>query len=309
MFTEQFISCDDSVIKYYKWMPESEPKAVIQISHGMMEHALRYEYFAQKLTDAGFAVYANDHRGHGKTAGNIEYSGFFCSKNGWNNVVDDMFQLNNIIKKDFPEKKIILFGHSMGSLLSRHFAFKYPNAFDGLILSGTGYNPSILVNSGKILASIVSLFKGNKYRSKLLHKLSILKYNENFKPVKTDFDWLSRDEKEVEKYIKDNFCGFVCTTSFYKDLFFGIKQIQKKKNIDKMNKKTPLLIVSGEKDAVGDFSNGVRKVKKAFEKANIENITLKLYPNNRHELINEYDKNQFIDDILRWIKNEIKALN
>jgi alpha-beta hydrolase superfamily lysophospholipase len=198
-------------------------KGAVQIAHGMAEHAGRYERFADALTKAGYAVYANDHRGHGKTAGSQKEVGYFADENGWEKVVDDMHTLTGIIKKECPKKPFFLFGHSMGSFLSRHYSMLYAKELTGLVLSGTGGDPGALGKIGLFIATIEAKLKGKKAKSEMMNKLSFGAFNGAFKPNRTDYDWLSRDNAEVDKYISDPWCGAVFTAGFFCDLLGGIK--------------------------------------------------------------------------------------
>ena len=296
-----FISEPEKEIKYLRWLPDTKAKAVLQIMHGMAEHAARYDEFAHFLNEKGIAVYANDHRGHGATAGSIENAGFFANTNGWNIVVQDCKKLTDIIKKENPGIPIFILGHSMGSLIARSYISRFTDELNGVILSGTSYNPSILLMFGKAVANIQHFFAGKKHRSTLLDALSFGNFNIKFKPSRTKFDWLNRDEKQVDLYIKDEYCGFVCTTSFYSDMFSGIINIQKKKIIQHISKKLPVYIISGEMDAVGNFTKGVKKIYELLKNYGIKDITIKLYKDDRHEILNELNKEEVYNDILIWL--------
>ncbi|MGD0709840.1 MAG: alpha/beta hydrolase [Bacteroidales bacterium] len=292
-------------IYYYKWTCKNKAVAAIQIVHGMAEHAFRYNDFANFLTNNNIIVYANDHRGHGLTAGTLEETGYFADKNGWEITTEDIQQLTAIIKKENPEIPLFILGHSMGSLLVRNYFNKYPEEINGLILSGTSYNPSYLLVFGKVLASMQKIISGKKHRSMLLDKLSFGKYNSSFKPNRTKFDWLSRDDTQVDNYVNDSFCGFVCTTSFYSDLFGGILKIQKKSFLRLTPKNIPVLIVSGENDPVGNFTKGVNKVYNIYKNQGIRDINAVFYKDSRHEILNEINKDEVYTFLLSWIHNYI----
>ncbi len=298
---------DGVIIYYYRWLPEEESqiKGIVQIAHGMAEHALRYERFAQFLTQHGFVVFASDHRGHGKTAGPFENSGFFAQENGWNLVVNDIHNLTNIIKDTYKGKPIFLFGHSMGSFLSRSFLFDFGNEIKGVILSGTGGDPGIMGKIGRLIAKYESNKKGKRHRSILLNKLSFGSFNNAFKPNRTDFDWLSRDNAEVDKYIKDEYCGFVCTSGLFVDLLTGIIEIHKKENLIKMPKNLPVYFMSGEKDPVGNNAKGVNQVAMMFQKAGLNDVNVKIYTEGRHEMLNEINRTDVFEDILFWLESKL----
>lgn len=291
-------------IQCFRWTCKSKPIAVVQIIHGMAEHAARYDDFANFLVKNNIAVYANDHRGHGLTAGTVENTGFFAERNGWEIATENVYQLTESIKNDFPDISVFLLGHSMGSLIARTYIAKYPDAVNGVILSGTSYNPSLLLGFGKLVANIQCMFAGKKHRSKLLDTLSFGKFNDKFKPARTKFDWLSRDEKQVDNYVNDPYCGFICTTSFYKDLFNGILNIQKRSTFEKYKKDLPLFLISGEMDAVGNFTEGVKKVYNMFKSSGINDIEIKFYSAGRHEILNEINNKEVYIDVLNWLNTK-----
>lgn len=291
-------------IQCYRWTCKNKPHAILQIVHGMAEHAARYDDFASFLSNNNIAVYAHDQRGHGLTAGTIENTGFFAEKNGWELAVNNVYELTERIETDYPDIPVFLLGHSLGSLIARDYIAKYPAAMKGTILSGTSYNPSFLLSFGRLVADIQCLFSGKKHRSKLLDSLSFGKFNEKFRPARTKFDWLSRDEQQVDTYVNDPFCGFICSCSFYDDMFIGILNIQKKGIIEKYNEKMPLLLMSGSNDPVGNFTSGVKKVFDMLKLSGIEDVELKFYNDGRHEMLNEINKEEVYNDILIWLNTK-----
>lgn len=302
-----FNSSDNIKIFAYKWMPDetSAIRGIIQIAHGMAEHAGRYERFAEVLTNAGYAVLANDHRGHGKTAGSQDKIGYFADENGWDNVVEDMHILTGIIKKENPNKPLFLFGHSMGSFLSRHYSMLYSDDLSGLILSGTGGDPGVIGKIGLFIAKIDAKLNGKKAKSEIMNKLSFGTFNRAFKPNRTDYDWLSRDATEVDKYINDPWCGAVFTAGFFCDLLKGIGYINKKENIAKILKNLPIYIFSGTKDPVGANTTGVVQVYDSFKKAGIENVEMRFYADGRHEMLNEINRDEVFKDVVSWLNKHI----
>ncbi len=303
--TFSFETPDREKIFVYKWLPDNEIKAVVQIAHGMAEHARRYEEFAKFLTDNSIAVYANDHRGHGNTAGDLDKLGYFADKNGWELVLKDMNRLTHIIKQEHPDKPIFLLGHSMGSLFARAYMVKYPNEISGVILSGTSGEGGLLVSLGKTIAKLQGTFTHPKKQSQLLNDMTFKDYNKAFKPAKTDFDWLSRDEKVVQDYINDPYCGQVVSNRFYYDMLSLIQFINKDSSYTNAPKDMPVLMFSGENDPVGNFGKGVKKVYNKYKKAGVKDITLKLYPEGRHEMLNETNRSEVYNDVLQWINSKI----
>jgi len=280
-------------------------KAIVQISHGMAEHSARYEEFAEVLTGSGIGVYANDHRGHGRTAGSIENVGFFAEKNGWELVVDDMHLLTKEINKSHPNVPFFLFGHSMGSFLSRDYVTSFGNEVDGLILSGTAADPGPLGYLGIFISKLSGQIFGKRSKSYIMDKLSFVAFNGKFKPNRTRFDWLSRDEEQVDKYIIDPYCGGVFSAGFFYDMLRGIKKIHKKKNIDSVPEFLPMFFISGEKDPVGNNTRGVKKVIDMYVRSGIKNIDFKFYPNARHEILNEINREEVYEDITNWIGEKL----
>ena len=305
--TFSFKALDGTQIFTYRWMPDkdSDIKGAVQIAHGMAEHAARYERFAGALTKAGYTVHANDHRGHGKTAGTQDKVGYFADEKGWEKVVEDMHTLTGIIKKEQPHKPFFLFGHSMGSFLSRHYSMLYASELSGLVLSGTGGDPGAVGKAGLFIARMDAKFHGKKAKSNIMNKLSFGAFNGAFKPNRTDYDWLSRDNAEVDKYINDPWCGAVFTAGFFCDMLEDIGYINKKENIAKIPKNLPIYIFSGAKDPVGANTKGVTQVYNTLKNAGIVDLTLKFYEEGRHETLNEINREEVFTDVIAWLNKHI----
>lgn len=300
-----FKAKDQQDIFVYQWSPSSDAVGVIQIAHGMAEHAGRYQRFAEYLTGKGFIVYANDHRGHGKTAGSLEKVGFFAQKNGWHLVTDDLKQLTDMIAEQNPGLPIFLLGHSMGSLLIRTYLTKYHENIKGVILSGTSGESGFMVKMGKMVSKILASVKGKKAPCKMLDQMSFGKFNQSFKPNRTKFDWLSRDEAEVDKYIDDPYCGAVFSTQFFNDMLSGVDYNNQAENIAKIPKDMAVYFIAGSLDPVGEKGEGVKRVFNGYQKAGIKDVELKLYPEARHEILNETNKQEVYQDITNWISKRI----
>jgi len=302
-----FSSSENISVNTNKWLPDEglHIKGVIQLAHGMAEYAERYAHFAEFLTQHGFLVYANDHRGHGKTAVNESEIGYFSSENGWFKVVDDMYALTKIIKQEYPSLPVFIFGHSMGSFLTRTYICKYPKAINGVILSGTGGNPGIIRHIAKLIVFVCKNFKGKKARVKLLDTMSFGAFNKKIKSPKTAFDWLNTDESEVRKYIEDPLCGALFTVKFFDDLLTGLGFIFRKKNMRNIPLHLPILLISGSEDPVGDFGKGVKSSFKIYKKLGIKDINMTLYPEMRHEIVNEQKKEIVFNDVLAWLNKHI----
>ena len=298
-----FISTNEKQIFAMKWFEKdnTKPQAIIQIAHGMAEHIERYDDFAKTLVSKGFFVYGNDHRGHGKTSGSVDNLGYFADENGWNLVVDDMHKLTTIIKEENPNVPIFILGHSMGSFLSRAYIQLYSNDIKGVILSGTGGNPGLLGHLGIFLAKQEIRKKGKRAKSEKLDNLSFGNFNKSFAPTRTNFDWLSRDTKSVDKYIEDSLCGTIFTSGFFYDFLVGLKDLNKRNNINKISKELPIYLISGDKDPVGNNTKGVLQAYNSYKKASIKDVQYKFYKDARHEILNETNKEEVYNDIIDWI--------
>ena len=288
-----------------KCVPDSKPRAAVQIAHGIAEHIDRYRPFMEFLADNGFVVAGNDHLGHGKSIRVPEEQGFFAEKDGWWRVVDDMDKLHDIMSNEYPELPYVLFGHSMGSFLTRTYLIKHPDKYDGVILSGTGHQSPALVLGGNAAASIMAKLNGAMGDGAKLDSLAFGTYLNKIENPRTKFDWLSRDTEQVDKYIADPLCGFVGKIGLYRDMMQGIKFITDKKNIAQMNKEKPVYFMSGDGDPVGDYGKGVERAYKAFCDAGLHDVFMRLYPGGRHEMLNETNKEQVYQDILRWLNEKI----
>lgn len=288
-------SCD---IRCRLWIPE-EVRAAVQIVHGMAEHIDRYADFAMFLAENGVLVYGQDLAGHGKSVGQGGQLGYFCDENGWDALLKDMRTLFDSIKRENPAIPFILFGHSMGSFLARTYAGRDGADFDAYVFSGTaGKNPALGI--AKWLARREIKKNGGREPSQTLHKLSFGAYNRAFSPARTGFEWLSRDEKQVDKYVADPLCGFAFTARGMRDLFDGLSEISSAawaKNVP--NK--PILLLSGDCDPVGAKGKGVKQVHHLL-KATGHDAEIKLYEGGRHEMLNELNRDEVYRDVLLFIE-------
>lgn len=299
-----FTSSDGTEINVYKWTPkEEEIKGIVQISHGMAETAIRYERFAKVLNQNGYIVYANDHRGHGNTAENIESLGYLGDNDGFNLLIGDIAKLSDIIREENGDLRIYLFSHSMGSFAAQRYIMDFKDKIDGLVLSGSNGEQGFTLNIARTIAKIEMLIRGRKGKSKLMNTLSFGAYNKKFKPEKTGSEWLSRDEEEVKKYIEDPYCGTIFPTSFYYDFLESLQYIEDENNFKKIPKDLPILIISGEEDPVGDSGKGLKKLYNRYKEAGVKDLAIKLYPGARHEILNEINRNEVMDDVVNWLDN------
>lgn len=293
---------DGQVIHVYKWEPEEGKIGAIQLVHGSCEHAGRYEAFGEFMAQNGYIVYANDHRGHGLSAQSKEELGYFGEKEGWSLIVEDLQEINRMIKLENGGLKVIMLGHSMGSFLARHYGILHGEELNGLIATGTSHNPRLLLKLGKYFAEM-DIKKGNiKRRNMFLNKLSYESFNDKFKPNRTKQDWLTRDERIIDAFLMDELCGFVFTSGGFRDMFDGLLFITDENNIRTTPKNLPILLLSGKDDPVGDYGKMVIRAYEKYKEAGIENIDIKLYAGMRHEILNEVGKEEVYSDILSWIE-------
>ena len=288
--------------------PDKPPKAVVQIAHGIAEHISRYDPFMFFLAENGYVAAGNDHLGHGLSAENEDGLGIFDTQNGWTYAVDDMKALRDQVRQEFHDIPYIFFGHSMGSFLTRTYLIRYPDQYDAAILSGTGQQSPALINAGFFAANLLTLLRGPGADGKLLNDMAFGSYCKKIDNPRTPFDWLSTNEENVDRYIADPLCGFVAKCSMYRDMMGGLKFLTKQSNIDKMNKDAPIYFMSGAEDPVGDYGAGVEKAYRAFCDAGLHDVTMKLYPGGRHEMLNETNREEVMQDILAWLDQRVDSL-
>ena len=282
------------------WQPDGEPKAVLQLSHGMIEFIERYEGLAQYLNEQDILVIGNDHLGHGHTAGRDEDLGYFCPEHMSETVVKDLHTVTEYAKKEYPGISYFLLGHSMGSFMARRYLMTYGDELTGAILCGTGEQTSATLFAGKTAAGILGAFKGQRYRSEFIRKTSFKGYNDRFEK-RTENDWLTKDQSIVDWYNGHKFCTFGFTINGYKTLFEVLTYIQKQENYNKIPKNLPVYMIAGEDDPVGNYGEGVKHIYQQYKDSGIKDISIKLYPNDRHEILNELDKETVYADVADWI--------
>lgn len=301
-----FRSIDQTAIYGYKWWrKDQEIKGIVQISHGMAETASRYKRFADSLTANGFIVYANDHRGHGKTAQNIESLGYLGETDGFKLLIADIAQLTEIIRAQHPNLPIYLFSHSMGSFAAQRYIIDYEIKIDGLILSGSNGEQGFLLQLGKGLAGLEMFFRGKTTPSKLMDTLIFGLYNKKFHPKETGFEWLTRDKEELAKYIENPYCGTIFPASFYYEFLDTLEYVEDERNFHKIPEELPILILAGGQDPVGDFGKGPKRLNARYRKEGVQDLAMKLYEGAQHELLNELNRDEVTGDILTWIQKRV----
>ncbi len=289
------------------WAPaDGEPRAILQIAHGVAEHIARYDDFARFLVEHGFAVVGHDHLGHGKSLPEGGTPVYFADKDGWSHAVDDIALLQSRIRRDAPDIPLFLMGHSMGSFLSRSFLIRYPRRLKGAILMGTGWQSGAMIQGGLTVAGVAAMKNGRRSTSKLVNDLAFGGYNKAFAPNRTSSDWLSADSSNVDRYLADPLCGQDATVGLFQDMLHGIRFNQQSKNLQRMDPNMPVLFVSGDQDPVGGMGKGVLHSRDAFRKAGVRDVECILYPGLRHEILNEQSQQEKVyNDILRWLEGHL----
>lgn len=306
--THTVTTADGTPLFVHHWLPDGPPKAVVQLAHGMAEHSARYERFAERLTAAGYAGYAADHRGHGQTASSTTPDhGYFADRDGFDTVVADLRTVTDHAREEQAGLPLFLFGHSMGSFLSRAYAIRWGHDLAGLVLSGTAGDPGALGRIGRAVALAQARVRGRRHPSGLLDRLTFGQYNAAFKPNRTKFDWLSRDPAEVDKYIADIECGNLFTAGFFSDLLDGLARVNADGEVSRVPKDLPILLVSGDMDPVGEKSKGVRRVEEQYRRLGVTDVTSIFYPGARHELLNETNRDEVMDDVIGWLDERLQA--
>ncbi|MCI6957631.1 MAG: alpha/beta hydrolase [Candidatus Faecousia sp.] len=293
-------------IRCRSWLPQGEPRAVVQLVHGIAEHVDRYDHFARFLTEQGFAVVAEDHMGHGKSINNGGIQGYFHG--GWFAAVADTYHLLELTRQEFPGIPYILFGHSMGSFMARTILCKYPDSgITAAVICGTGWQPAAALPALIKTAELIGKRSGETAPSKALEAMAFGSYNKRVEHKRTVCDWLTRESSVVDAYMADPLCGFTPSAGLFRDMLSGIRYIQKPESLNAMKKDLPVFFIAGGDDPVGSYGKGVRKAAEAFRQTGMQDVTVKLYPLCRHEILNEINKQEVYQDILTWIESKIKA--
>lgn len=292
-------------ITYYIYKPATPAKAIFQISHGMCEYVERYEHFIEYLTGLGYLVCGNDHLGHKNSVATKDDLGYFAPKDGWTCLPKDLAILTQKMKDAYPELPLILFGHSMGSFIARAYLIQFGDLIDGAIICGTaGTNP--ILGLGQFMIKTVRAIKGERYRSTLLDNAMFGQYNKKYKTVRTPKDWLTHDEAIVDKYMNDEYCMFLFTASAFYDLTLLLGYVNSDEWYQNLPKDLPVFLISGDMDPVGNWGKGVKEVETKIKAQNLKDFRCKLYPEYRHEILNEIGKENVYKDISNWLDSHLK---
>ncbi|HKU37946.1 MAG TPA: alpha/beta hydrolase [Polyangiales bacterium] len=299
---------DGARIAVYAWPLPRHPKGVVQIAHGLAEHAARYDRLARALVDAGYAVYASDHRGHGKSVADPSELGFFAREHGFDVLIEDLYAVNRYVAGRHGDLPRVLLGHSFGSFVTQGYLLAHADSVSAVALSGTTSGQTPLLLAGIATAHAERARLGPRATSKLLQQLSFGSYNRAFEPVRTDFDWLSRDPDEVDKYVADPLCGFDTSVQGWLDLFQGLLRIRSSQRQRGIPAQLPIYIFSGAADPVGDHGKGPKRLAKQYAAAGLKRVTLKLYASARHELFNETNRDQVTQDLIDWLGSSLPSV-
>ena len=303
MRNEFFFPSSDGVtqIRAMEWIPEGEIKGIYQMCHGMVEHIERYDAFAKYLASKGYYVIGHDHLGHGKSITSLENKGFFHQEKGNACLIADIHKLRTLANEKYPDLPHFIMGHSMGSFLVRQYIGVHGKGLAGAVIMGTGDQPTMILKAGKLLCKTIALFKGWKYRSTFVNNMSIGAYAKVFANLTDGTSWLCRNPEIVKKYAEDPMCGFVFTISAYYHMYDGMLRMKQQEAAGKVPKDLPVFFVAGAVDPVGGAGTLVENVYKQYVDCGIKNVSIKLYENDRHEILNELDKEMVYEDILNFL--------
>jgi len=302
MERETYQSSSGSEINLYSLLPIGEVRAVIHITHGMAEHALRYSRFASKLANASYAVFAHDYRGHGFTEANDAPQGVFGESKGFSLVLEDQNEVISLIKERLPNKPIICFGHSLGSIINLNFAVKYPNQANALACWNSGIETGLLPQVSRKILALEALIRNPKLPSLIAWKLSFGAWNAKFKPNRTEFDWLSQDEKEVDLYVEDPLCGFDVSISMWRDILDGVFYAGNKKNLRTLPKELPVHIIGGSQDPCTNNGRDMEKLAVKLRNNGLSDVTCNILESTRHESLNEINRDQTTALFISWLQ-------
>lgn len=287
------------------WRPTGEPRAAVIIVHGMSEHGARYAPLAERLTAAGYAVYAGDHRGHGRTAQEPGQLGHLDDEQGWSKVVADVGVICDRARREYPNVPLVLLGHSMGSMIARSYAVGASDRLDALVMTGTSSDPGLKRAAGQLVAKAQARLFGGRARSKLMDKLTFGSFNRSVAHPRTPSDWLTRDETIVDAYIADPLCGGIPTAGFFVDLLDGTRFANAPANLRQIRPDLPIYLASGAADPVGEAGKGVQEVANRLTAEGLADVTVRLYPEARHEIFNETNRDEVVDDLIEWLDSTL----
>lgn len=298
-----FKSADEVTTIYgYCWKPEGKPKAVVHICHGMVEYIERYQELAEQLCRQGYVVYGADTLGHGKSVVNKNCFGHFGDSNGNWKLLSDMVLLQGLAKRAYPGLPYFILGHSFGSLMVREYVERFPDSVDGMILMGTMHHSNMEAQLGKTICNIIAATKkeGYRYRSTFVNDMAIGRLDKHFRKEDLRNSWLSKDREEVALYNAKPECNFIFTVGAYRDMMTAILEVNDRKNLERLHAGMPVLLMAGDQDPVGHFAKGPRHLYKVYKELGLD-CRIRIYKNDRHELLHEVDREKVYKDILKWL--------
>lgn len=298
---ERWLEMDDGRKLFYRVWTAEKTKATLHINHGMAEHSLRYDGFARFLNEHGYTVFCQDHRGHGRTKMTGDEAGWFAEKDGWMRICRDSYALDKEIEKEYPDIPHFIFGHSMGSFLTRTNIALHSDDYRAAVIMGTGASKGIVSKIGHSIAVKRAHKYGSKHKDEFLNNLAFGSYLRKFNHKNEGiYCWLSSDRNEVKKYEEDPDCGFICSSSFYADLIEGLETANDTALISRIRKDLPILFLSGDMDPVGNYSKGVRKAVSLYKESGIKDVRIRLYEGGRHEILNDKMRDSVMADVLSF---------
>ena len=301
MKSETYISLTGAKLNLYSLLPSKDIKATIHIAHGMVEHAYRYSRFSRELCKSGYAVYSHDIRGHGHTKAQDAPQGVFAKSNGFQAILKDQNDVITLAKERHPNIPVICFGHSLGSIINLNFALRYPTMVNALACWNSGIETGILPRASRIILSIESFFRNPNLPSLIAWKLSFGAWNSKFKPNRTDFDWLSQDENEVDLYVNDSLCGFEASISMWRDILEGVIFAGNKKNLMRLKNTLPIHIIGGGNDPCTNNGKDMEKLALKLKNNGIPDVTCDILKDTRHESLNEVNRDQTTKEFINWL--------
>ena len=286
-----------------KWIPQmKQPQFILQVIHGMAEHIECYDYFARYMAEKGVLVVGEDHLGHGGSIGEDGMSGYFCKEDPATVVVRDVHRLKKMIQEEYPGIPYVILGHSMGSFILRNYLCRYGTGISAAIITGTAYQEHLLVRTAKAFTTFLTLFQGERHKSTFIDNMAFGTFNKKIEHPVTKFDWLTKETGRVNSYIEDPMCGFLFTLNGFYTLFSLIDRLYIDRNLTLMPKKLPIYIASGSEDPVSNYGKDVARLYEDYQKMGMKNVTFRLYEGDRHEILNELDKETIYEDIFLFLK-------
>lgn len=288
------------------WRPDGPVRAIVILSHGMVEYIDRYDGFARYACGRGLLVSGHDHLGHGQSVASEADLGYFAPEKGFDCLIEDIHRHREHVAAQHPGVPVFVLGHSMGSFVIRNYIRRHADGLAGAVIMGTGNQPRIAARMGRLISGFLMKIKGPRYRSAFVNSLALGGLNKAFKPARTPNDFISRDTAVVDAYCRDPLCSFMFTVSAYHDMFGGMLALSDKDRLQAMPRTLPILLASGEQDPLGGMGKGIRELCRSYQRLGMQDVTLRLYPQDRHEILNELDRDAVYADVYAWLESKLK---